>query len=61
MTDVAQILGQLFVSKQVMYFLGKTGWATLWAIFSQTRLVTLIENVLIIFHIFKPVVERIFQ
>jgi hypothetical protein len=39
---VAQIFGLLFPSRPVMYlFWQKMGWATFWAIFSQTDLVTL--------------------
>jgi hypothetical protein len=41
-TEVAQILRTLFSVEKVMYyFWQKNGWATIWAKFSQTLLVTL--------------------
>jgi hypothetical protein len=41
-TDVAHIFELLLSTVKVMHSFGpKTGWATFWAIFSQTHLVTL--------------------
>jgi hypothetical protein len=39
----ARIFGQLFLGKVSLLFLQKMGWATSWAIFSQTHPVTLVR------------------
>jgi hypothetical protein len=44
-TKAAQIFGLLFSSGPVMYYFDKKmGWATFWATFSKTHLVTLPGN-----------------
>lgn len=44
-TEVARVLGVLFSTIKVMYhFCPKMGWATTWAIFLQTHLVTLVAT-----------------
>jgi hypothetical protein len=40
-TKVAQIFGQFLHGTSELLILAKTGWAVLWAIFSQTLLVTM--------------------
>jgi hypothetical protein len=42
-TEGSQLFGLLFHKKTCINFYKKIGWATFWAIFSQTRLVTLVE------------------
>jgi hypothetical protein len=43
-TEVSQIFGLVFTTVKVMYKFGqKVVWATVWAIFSQTHLVTLLR------------------
>jgi hypothetical protein len=45
-TEVAQSLGLTFFHETSCVLIwGKTGWATPYAIFSQTHLVTLLDNV----------------
>jgi hypothetical protein len=42
-TEVSQIFGLLFTTVPVVYYSGqKIGWATFWATFSQTHLVSLL-------------------
>jgi hypothetical protein len=49
MTEVERIFGYFLSKVQVMYCnWQKKGWTTLWAIFSQTHLVALCGNVLLI-------------
>jgi hypothetical protein len=45
-TNGAQIVWLLFSMEKVVLIVTKKGWVTLWAIFSQTHLVTLFPSLL---------------